>query len=180
MKTYITSDTHFGHLNIIKYCNRPFKDVEEMEWKLIENWNSVVGTSDEIYHLGDFAMGGNLDERVPKILARLNGIKHLIRGNHDKRATANPVLWATVTEGARMILSRNREVMLRHYNPQFEKPEWEGKDRGVVLLHGHSHGNHHGYEPGIGYLDVGVDCWNYFPISMDKAVETAQKNPKDR
>ena len=54
---WFTSDTHFSHCNIIKYCNRPFKDVDEMNKILIQNWNNVVRPDDIVWHLGDFALG---------------------------------------------------------------------------------------------------------------------------
>ena len=57
MKTFVIADTHFGHSNIIKYCDRPFVTTEEMDRQLIEKWNSVVGKEDIVYHLGDFALG---------------------------------------------------------------------------------------------------------------------------
>lgn len=56
--TFFTSDTHFNHANIIRFCNRPFKDVEQMNETLIANWNRVVGTNDIVFHLGDFCLGG--------------------------------------------------------------------------------------------------------------------------
>ena len=55
MKYFIISDTHFGHTNVIKYCNRPFKDIEEMDKTLIKNWNETVSNKDVVIHLGDFA-----------------------------------------------------------------------------------------------------------------------------
>lgn len=79
--TFFTSDTHFFHNNIIQYCNRPFSSVDEMNEKLIENWNSVVGKNDIIWHLGDFCFGKK--ENIHEILPRLNGRINLVMGNHD-------------------------------------------------------------------------------------------------
>ena len=82
-KVYFTSDTHFNHANIIGFCNRPFKSVEEMNEKLIENWNNVVGADDIVFHLGDFCLGGSAE--WTKVLDRLNGKIYLIQGNHDMK-----------------------------------------------------------------------------------------------
>ena len=95
-KIFFVSDTHFFHANIIKYCNRPWKsgtkdedgeflitekDVYDMNEAIISNWNSVVGPDDVVWHLGDFALGNR--NRIPEIVSRLNGKKHLVLGNHD-------------------------------------------------------------------------------------------------
>lgn len=82
-KVYLVSDTHFNHANIIKYCNRPFKDVEEMNKTIIDNWNSVITNDDIVYHLGDFGFGTK--EELQQIFNKLNGKKYLIMGNHDRR-----------------------------------------------------------------------------------------------
>lgn len=81
-KIFLIGDCHFGHRNIIKYCNRPFKDVEDMTEKLIKNWNSVVGKNDIVYVNGDFALCGK--QKIIEIGQRLNGRKRLILGNHDQ------------------------------------------------------------------------------------------------
>ncbi len=81
-KIWFTSDTHYYHSNIIKYCNRPYKDVEEMNEALIRNFNAVVRPEDTVYHLGDF--GFSHVDKLKYILSRLNGNKVLIYGNHDK------------------------------------------------------------------------------------------------
>jgi calcineurin-like phosphoesterase family protein len=78
---YVTSDTHFGNENIIKYCERPFVDVEDQTRQLIENWNNVVRVDDVVIHLGDFIMGAA--DNVDRILPQLNGQIILVRGNHD-------------------------------------------------------------------------------------------------
>ena len=79
---WVTSDTHFNHARIIEYCNRPFASVEEMNEKLIENWNSVVKPDDKVIHLGDFAFGGKT--KVQDVFKRLNGKIDLVMGNHDR------------------------------------------------------------------------------------------------
>ena len=81
---WVLSDSHFNHNNIIKYCGRPFQDADEMNWKIVENWNSVVKPQDKVYHLGDVYMGGGFTrEYTENLLSKLNGHKRLILGNHD-------------------------------------------------------------------------------------------------
>jgi len=78
---YFTADLHFRHDNIIRHCNRPFRSVEEMDKRLVENWNKTVKSNDEIYILGDLTMKGA--EVANDFLRKLKGIKYLVRGNHD-------------------------------------------------------------------------------------------------
>lgn len=80
---FVISDTHFGHDNVIKYTNRPFKDVEEMNERLVELWNQAVGDDDYVIFLGDFALGQK--ENIYKYSSKLNGHKTIILGNHDRR-----------------------------------------------------------------------------------------------
>ncbi len=79
-KTFITSDLHFWHENVIKYCSRPFANAAEMNEALIKAWNSAVAPEDVVLILGDFAMAARA---VEQIVPRLNGRKRLILGNHD-------------------------------------------------------------------------------------------------
>ena len=81
-RIFFTADTHWGHRNIIRYCQRPFADVDEMNEALITNWNSTIGKDDIVFHLGDFAMGGSAE--WCRLLERLNGRIYLILGNHLK------------------------------------------------------------------------------------------------
>ena len=80
---FFTSDTHFDHKNIIKYCNRPFSSVQEMNQGLINNWNSVINPDDTIFHLGDVSFGGNTN--LINYVSQLNGHIILIKGNHDRK-----------------------------------------------------------------------------------------------
>lgn len=84
-KVFITSDTHFNHANIIKYCDRPFSTTEEMNKALIANWNRVVGPEDTVFHLGDVALAKG-HSMLNEFIKPLNGKKILIRGNHDKKS----------------------------------------------------------------------------------------------
>lgn len=80
-KTWFTSDTHFWHENIIKYCNRPYANAQEMNEDLIEKWNARVKENDIVWHLGDFCFG--CKEHITEIVPRLNGRINLVLGNHD-------------------------------------------------------------------------------------------------
>ena len=79
---YFTSDTHFDHANVIRFCNRPFATVEEMNEALITNWNRKVHRDDTVYIMGDMFFRTTDPE---PILQRLKGKKHLIVGNHDSQ-----------------------------------------------------------------------------------------------
>ncbi len=80
-RVFFTSDTHFNHTNIIDYCQRPFRNIYDMNETIIANWNNVVGPDDIVFHLGDFCLGGA--DEWNRILDRLNGKIYLILGNHD-------------------------------------------------------------------------------------------------
>jgi calcineurin-like phosphoesterase family protein len=83
MTIFFTADTHFGHANIIKHCNRPFSDTREMDAELIKRWNETVSPEDVVWHLGDLSLSTNLAYLTP-IVQQLNGRKRLIYGNHDR------------------------------------------------------------------------------------------------
>ena len=80
--TWVISDSHFYHENIIKYCNRPYADAVEMNEDMIAKWNAVVGKDDIVWHLGDFCFG--CKEHINEIVPRLNGRINLVLGNHDR------------------------------------------------------------------------------------------------
>lgn len=84
---YFIADTHFYHENIIKYCNRPFKNSKQMNEYIVNKWNSVVTKDDIVYHLGDVGFGST--DELKELVGRLNGTKILIRGNHDYKRGIN-------------------------------------------------------------------------------------------
>jgi len=86
MNVFVISDHHFYHENIIRYCNRQFKNLREMHYVMIENWNSVVSKDDTVLHLGDFSFGNK--RIVSRVRKHLNGKIYLVKGNHDKHGIA--------------------------------------------------------------------------------------------
>lgn len=157
MTIFFTADHHFGHAGVIRMCGRPFSGVDEMNRQMIARWNAVVGPADEIWHLGDFAY------KMPAADARgiwdaLNGRKHLIRGNHDKASVAEWG-WESVQD-LHEIAVDGRRVVLCHY----PLAEWPGFYRDSIHLHGHVHGN----RSVAGAVDVGVDCWDFRPVTLDE------------
>lgn len=152
---WYTSDTHFGHANVIRYSERPFQSVDEMDEAIIANWNRVVQPNHDVYHLGDFAFSKNPD----RYLSRLNGRKHLIIGNHDSEITLKSTYWESVQPY--LEVNENKlKIILSHYAMRV----WNKSHYGAIMLYGHSHGSLPGSDQS---LDVGVDCWNYYPISLE-------------
>lgn len=154
---FFTSDTHFGHANSLKH-GRPFSSVEEMDETIIERWNAKVGPKDTVYHLGDVAFRNKTP--VDDYLRRLNGIKYLIIGNHDPYTTEMSDQWAGTSMLMHIKLDKQL-VVLCH----FPLERWDQSHRGSIHLHGHEHGALPGNHQRI---DVGADCWNYEPVSLDE------------
>jgi calcineurin-like phosphoesterase family protein len=166
MTVFFTSDTHFGHSNIIKYASRPFENVQEMDEALIERWNSVVGKHDTVYHLGDFCFGSAVE-----YLKRLNGMKYLLIGSHDssiEKLDEGPrykIVGRHVVYETPFPKSGHRiRVTLNHYAMR----SWTMSHYGHWHLFGHHHGTLESY--GMSF-DIGVDCWGYKPVSLDKVYE---------
>lgn len=163
MTHWFTSDLHLGHANVIKYSNRPFKDVEEMNSALVDNWNSVVRPGDLVFCLGDFAFCD--EDKAIKYAKRLMGNKYLIFGNHDKRLRKNKEflsqwIWARDLES---ISVEGQKVVLCHYAMKV----WAGSHKNSYQLFGHSHGSLKD-DPNSLSLDVGVDNWDYYPASFEE------------
>lgn len=170
-QVFFTSDTHFGHSNIIKYCQRPFNSAEHMDEVLINNWNEVVSPQDIVFHLGDFCFGS--DKEWIKILQRLNGTKYLILGNHDLKKIANSSqiqdYFADINMQMRVVVDKQK-MLLNHYPFLC----FEGGYQNVWQLFGHVHSSKHSTgldKERLVHLfptqyDVGVDNNNYRPVSF--------------
>ncbi len=160
---YFTSDLHFGHENVIRFCNRPYADVTDMNHQLIHNWNNTVTNDDEVWILGDFSF--LKPQLTVDIMRQLYGRKHLVPGNHDSTKVLH-ALWELpsdqlVVEERYVELKENhRKIVLCHYPIE----SWNNMSHGSLHLHGHSHGNSRKVP---NRFDVGVDAQNYVPRSLE-------------
>ena len=167
-KIYFTSDHHFGHTNIIKFSNRPFETVEEMNAVLIERWNEKINPEDEVYHLGDFGMTKD-KELIGNILDQLNGTKYLIVGNHEGSALENRKKFKWVKDYHELKVKdpdcKNgvQRIILFHYAMRV----WRSDFRGTWHLYGHSHGNLPDKADRLAF-DIGVDCHDFYPLSYEE------------
>lgn len=166
-KIFFTSDTHFGHANIIKHDNRPFKDVEEMDKALIDNWNAKVqNRNTQVYHLGDFSYRNR--RSVGYYLEQLYGQVHIVFGNHDDLgARVHRDRFLTASE-ALYVNINNVRITMYHYAQR----TWRNSHHGAWHLFGHSHGH---MAPLGKSFDVGVTANNYTPLSFEE-VEARMKS----
>jgi calcineurin-like phosphoesterase family protein len=155
---YFTSDTHFGDPRVLRIDKRPFKSIPEHDAALIALWNETVSPADEVWHLGDFALHAP-PERIEGLLESLNGRKHLVTGNNDGAATLSASGWGSVQAYAELNLGGTALVMC-HYAFR----TWKNMGRGWIDLHGHSHGK---LKPQTRQFDVGVDAWEYRPVTLE-------------
>ncbi len=163
MTVFFTADTHFGDSHVLRQRSRTFTDVEAHDEGLVARWNAVVGP-DKVWHLGDFAAGASR-ERCAFLFARLNGHKHLIRGNHDTRRVVE-LPWLEVVDHKRLTLEGNGtawRLFLAHYAHR----AWPGLWRGTRHLYGHTHGT---LPDTTRSCDVGVDAWDYRPVTLPEVV----------
>jgi calcineurin-like phosphoesterase family protein len=154
---FFTSDTHFGDPRVLRIDKRPFRTLAEHDEALIARWNEAVAPGDEVWHLGDFALHVT-PERIDELLGRLHGAKHLITGNNDGPATLAAGGWASVQAYAELHLD-GAALVLCHYAFR----TWKNMGRGWIDLHGHSHGK---LKPQTRQVDVGVDAWDYRPVTL--------------
>ena len=170
MTVFFTSDTHFGDPRALRFDHRPFPTLEAHDAGLIERWNAVVGPQDTVWHLGDFALGPSAD-RVAALFAALHGTKHLIVGNNDGPDTLALPGWASI--GPYVELQQDGAwLILCHYAFR----TWNGMGRGSLDLHGHSHG---ALRPQTRQYDVGVDVWEFTPVTLEQIRSRRRRAPRD-
>ena len=194
MTRWWTSDHHFGHRNIITYCDRPFEDVDEMHCALVDNWNAEVNDDDEVWVLGDLVLQQSSVNLMTHV-SRMKGRKILVPGNHD-------ACWQGHTKGVRKVaqylnlggfeeiidrpepvIIAGEEVQMSHFPYRDDRPdrphperftEWRPTDTGRWLLCGHIHDlwRQQGKQ-----INVGVDAWEFAPVSEDVLAEIIRNGP---
>lgn len=192
MTTWFTSDLHFGHVNIIRYCDRPFADVEEMNEALIERWNAVVDDTDTVWVLGDVAMG-RVTETLP-LVGRLRGRRLLLAGNHDRCWDGNgpradewlqrylDAGFAEVHQGAMRLSVGGHEVLACHFPYLGDSQDLDRHpiarpvDDGGWLLHGHVHEQWRQHDR---MINVGCDVWDYRPVAEAALAALIDAGPHD-
>ncbi len=177
---FFTSDHHFSHQNIIRYCGRPFVSAEEMDAVMMRTWNEAVAPNDEVFYLGDFSLSA---QGVRTIAPQLNGTKHLIMGNHDlchpvhkKKAAAASAAYLEAgfvsLEISREIEIAGESVLLHHlpylipnaadrYGDKYNK--YRPENLGNWLLCGHIHQK---WKRVDRMINVGVDVWEFRPVPI--------------
>ncbi len=156
MATFFTADTHFGHGGALGLHRRPFPSVAAMDGAMVADWQAAVGPDDEVWHLGDFAVGRRVD--AAGLLAALPGRKHLLTGNNDPAATTGLPGWTSVQAYAEVTVD-GTALVLCHYALR----TWRDMGRGAWNLHGHSHGR---LPPLRHQADVGVDAQAFRPVTL--------------
>ena len=186
---FFTSDTHYFHKQVLDFCNRPFSNLEQMHYKLIQLYNSTVPKNGICYFLGDVSFGSTSDTKL--IIDQLNGTKILILGNHDKKYHAMYNCGFDVVLNTGSMIIHNQLVTMCHYplkgifredSSKFKggptTENWHGENRtpdfypdmGQFHLHGHIHSPNNGASIKISgkQFDVGVDANKYRPVSISE------------
>lgn len=198
-KVFFTSDLHFGHKNILNFCQRPFEDIKDMELKMISYWNKVVSDKDIVFVLGD-TFWFNDRKAMKRILKQLNGSQiYMILGNHCDPRVYERLKSEEIIGDRIQLLSDVATLYLREYNPNNpENPTllseivlshyplmtWSHRDKGAINLFGHIHSGPNTLctvdqdlplWKGKQY-DVGADNNNYTPIEYNKILSKLKED----
>ena len=187
-KIFFISDLHFGHENVIRFDNRPFTTVEEMDAELIRRWNAKVGCDDTVYVLGDMIWKTRNDD-APTIIKALNGKIILIKGNHDRflcNSQATKAL-AVVKDYDDITVKLEDGTIRRCILSHYFIPLYNGHHYKAIHLHGHSHKSEEAAiendiaevlnRMGVYHESYNVGCmyWNYEPVTLDKIIQGGQR-----
>ncbi|MCE6958272.1 metallophosphoesterase [Cereibacter sphaeroides] len=175
MANIFTADPHFGHANILRLSRRPFASIGEMNEVLLSNLLRDVRRTDDLWLIGDFAYGGAQDDPafLRAIFDRIPGRKHLVRGNHDRKARAVLELGWESQHDIVEFRDDGTKLVLCHY----PMVTWNGARGNSLQLFGHVHQNWAGSRKSV---NVGVDCWDFRPVRLPAIrarAETLPQNP---
>lgn len=179
MKTYIISDHHFFHKNIIKYTRRPFNHEYEMNAYMIEQWNKTVKSEDMVLHLGDFFAGlKGRHEQAKSLINKLNGTKYLIRGNHDHYTNEEYINMGFKNVGDFLIKGN---ILFTHYplavDEKYKQPGHDltqrlfEKNEIITIFHGHRHSSNPKIQEFENHVNVCVEQYDYIPQDLYKILE---------
>lgn len=182
-RVFFTADTHFNHTNIIKFCSRPFKNVDEMNEALITNWNKMVAADDFVFHLGDFCFGGSAE--WTKALDRLNGKIYLILGNHDLKNFKQSLTNRFEKVVMQMHIQVGRQKIYLNHCPFLC---YGGAYANTWQLFGHVHTSKFNIGKDKSRLnilfpmqyDVGVDNNNFTPVSFAEVKKIIEKQMEEQ
>lgn len=170
-KVWFTSDLHFWHKNICKYCGRPYDSIEEMNQGIVANWNSVVKEDDTVFVLGDLGFCGI--EKLRPLMEQLNGTIYLVQGNHDSDKVVNKLveeeIIKAITTLCHIIITGDeecpdQELTLCH----FPMIDWYNKEKGAWMVHGHQHQLPETPSCSVLHWDVGLDKNGMTPINFEQ------------
>ena len=169
---FFTSDQHFGHKNIIEYCNRPFSSISEMDKEIVRRWNSVVSENDTVYVLGDVSFYNTALSK--RIIKKLNGKKILVRGNHDSSHKRMKDMGFDEThDKLDYMLPDGRSALLWHYPlPDCLLEDYD------ILIHGHTHCKPDDAISGK-KINVCVDAWEFTPLPVSKIASISSNTIRD-
>lgn len=202
MKTFFTADHHFYHANIIKFVKRPYESSGHMNEDMITKWNQTITNDDQVFYLGDFTLGSV--EQARSIFARLNGKIYFVPGGHDKRwikGLKKEVMYTgmfteqhwpitfmdTLFDRKFQVGGDTERLTLCHY-PMYS---WEASHYGALHLHGHTHGTIGWVTPsgdkqlppgetnGL-RVDIGVDNWGFYPVTLDQILTRLKSEGYDQ
>lgn len=179
--TFVTSDLHINHDREFLWGPRGFKSVQEMNAKEVENWNKLVKPQDDVYVLGDLALGTDID-LIRDTVNSLNGRIHLIRGNHDTDAKIR--LYETMPEKiveitwATQIKCGKRVFHLCHY-PTYTAQLDGDPERAVISLYGHLHVKDKFYEDRPYMYNVGMDAHDNTPVALEDVCFEVEEKIKE-
>lgn len=174
---FFSADLHISHGSILFLGKgRPFKSVQEMNETIINNWNSKICPNDTVYYLGDLYLDGKAKTagKYREIYDSLNGKIHFILGNHDCENAINEAgCFESVSNYKELKVSKKKLIVMMHY-PLYSW-KWSSKNFSSAI-HGHTHNDLNLWPKRI--LDVGVDAWNYYPVSIDEYYEKLEKDKR--